>query len=258
LVKNSNDTSCLAQLNNTSNIDNKSTYLKHMRKQIYLRKLFLALYIQFYAVCYDKDLEEEKNVAERYLPYLQACYDKKFNKIFTAPELDGVEEEVVEDIEDCNRVEKFKLGIKALEIFSMMLDYADQFRKKSTVNSKFLKSNSIMESNLKLKLSELHAICVEQDCFYHYWIFNILIDFFIASISIFLYQNNSNQKFLQESFVVTFSSITFMYSENTKYLYIANEYSTDNISKSSFFKPVYFFQYATRFIAILLKSSTNI
>ena len=253
LSKNASDTSCLVHLNGAGSGN------KHMHKQVYLRKFFLALYIQFYAVCNEKDLIEEKKVLERYWTHLQACYDKKFYKYFSQTELEGIEPpEQIDDAEDCNRLQKFKLGVASLELLTIIKAYADQFKKTKTTasTSKFLKANSTLENNLKQKFVELHAVCVEQNCFYHYWIFNSLIDMFVASISAFISQPNNYSKFLQDSFTLTFASIAFIYSQNAKYMFNSKEYSTKTVAKLTFLKPAHFFQSTIKFVDTFLELST--
>jgi hypothetical protein len=235
---------------------------KHTLKQVYMRKFLISVYVQFYSVCCsnDSELVEEKQLMDRYYPAVQAAFGKKF--------VSKLESRVPATSADMDSIH---LGMEALELVDLLKEYAKQLRRKSPaadaspscrsakaadVNSKYLKVNAQMEKNLKLKFSSLFADCIAKQSLYHCWLFNNLIDLFLATVNGLVSGSlASYTKMIQESLLDAYATIVFLFAENSKYLFILNEKTTDNLPKMAFYKPINLFNSIAKLFDVVLKTS---
>ena len=82
-----------------------------------------------------------------------------------------------------------------------------------------LKENNQIEIQLKNEFENLHSSVNKAQSFYQYWISNNLFELFYSVISnggLGYYDSSGFTKYVQDSLLESFVSISFFYAENVK------------------------------------------
>ncbi|RNA30141.1 hypothetical protein BpHYR1_000731, partial [Brachionus plicatilis] len=219
LIKSIENKNCLEKLKASK---------KHVDTQIFLRKFFLSLYIQYSITIKSNDLSPKKESLSSYYDILKSSFDSFETKT------------------------DLIIAKEVLNLLPTISDYSDQFSKSKSL--RLLKENSNYEQQLSKKFSLILDKTVEIKNFYNFWLLGNLFDSFASSIVNYLNNPALHAKFLQESLIESFQKIAFLYSENSKHVFLNQDQTEmDTLSKSFFHKPLIFFNQVGKLIELQLK-----
>lgn len=204
---------------------------KHMETQLFLRKFFLSLYTQFNITINSYDLSIKKESINSYYDTLKSSFDLS---------LDTTKDLII--------------AKEILNVLPIISVYSNQFSKSKS--SRLLKENSHYEQKLGEHFSSIYEKTVEIKNFYNFWLLGNIFDLFVSSIVSYLNNPSIHAKYIQESLFESFQKIAFIYSENSKHIFLnQNQADMDSLSKSFFHKPLIFFNSVGKLIELQLKIS---
>jgi len=170
----------------------------------------LSLVFHYATVCYCNDFIKEKKLIDDQISKLAMCFSKKL--IESSINICKLAKTDFKDIESYSMQAK---------LFNLILKYLNQFKKKvstsstSTLNKSaivhLLKENSQIEVQLKIDFEKIYEVLVDAKSFYQYWIVNNLFELFASLISNGLFDQSGYSKYLQDSLIECFASISFLY-----------------------------------------------
>lgn len=217
-------------INNKECSEKTTISKKHTETQVFLRKFFLSLYIQYKITINSNELSSEKECLNSYFDIMKSSLDSFDTK------------------------NDLKIAKEVLNVLPIISAYSSQFSKSKS--SRILKENSSYEQQLCQKFSLIFDKTVEAKKFYNFWLLGNVFDLFVSSIVVFLSNPAIHAKFVQETLIESFEKIAFIYSENSKYIYLnQNQADMDSLSKSFFHKPLIFFNSVGKLIELMLKIS---
>lgn len=220
------------------NIDESEATKQHIESQIFARKFFLSLFVQFNSTIYSNDLQIRKAKKDDYYNWLKNSFSKFWLK----------------------ENEEMEFAHNVINLYSVISAYSAQFTSKKSSSSivHILKENSQFEKQIKSKFAALYQQALEKNTFYFYWVLANLLDLFAASLMNYLNNSSIHSKYLQETLVDCLQTISFFYSENSKNLHASHaQLDIECLSKSNFHKPFVFFNSVGKLIELLLKTSNS-
>jgi hypothetical protein len=205
------DETCLNAIE--SSIDKKEPNAggNHQLKQIYLYKMYLCLFVHFASVSYSNDLPKstDKMVIEQYNK-LKLCFINKKTEIKNQADLIKQSKEFGTELRDVENTGD------VLMLIDLIFKHLSQFRKKTSVLSTLLKENSVTEKKIMDVFTKVIHKASEIDTFYQYWTVNNLFDLITATMSNFLTDPSTLEKYLQESLIDLLVTLAHFFSENVK------------------------------------------
>ena len=183
-------------------------------KYIYLRKFYLALLLHFGMVCYNNDLNKEKKLIDESVSKLSLCFSRK--AIEASINTTTISKSDLKDIESYTAL---------IKVFNLIIKYLNQFKKKvlssncaassslTTNIEHILKENNSIEVQLVKEFEGLNGLLKKGESFYQYWIANNLFELFHSVIAG-LFDQAGYSKYLQESLIECFASISQVFAEN--------------------------------------------
>ena len=241
-------------------IDDAKNQQEHTNKRVFLFEFLLAVYVHHRSILYQNpDIIDAS----------QATGEALFTQI---------KQVFISQVKPLDKVKKEQINgyIMAIEVYELIVAYAQQFQRKPT--AALLKENASYEKKLITKLTQLHK-SLEKDLkgsVYASWLLNALLDFFFSIINqVYISHVSLHTKYMQDSLLDCLRQMSFTMGENMKRLYTyslsynpqpvttanssapAKSLSSTNdvFSKSGLYKPMAHFISIGKLIEVQLKNS---